>query len=94
MPQCILFQDVHELPSQELVQTALRRNSDVILASVEARVRPVAGPNWTVMLMGAHRESLSVTYTRYIALLIDAVLVARLKSQARCSHIVPVRHFP
>jgi hypothetical protein len=44
-------------------------------ASVEARVRPVVGPNWTVTRTGVHRESCSVTYTRYIALLIVAVLV-------------------
>lgn len=68
-----------------------------MLASVEARARPVVGPNWTVTRMGAHRESCSVTITtpdRWMALLIVAVLVASPKSQTRCSHTVPVCHFP
>ncbi|KAM0103368.1 hypothetical protein ACP6JE_001896 [Aspergillus fumigatus] len=76
LPQCIPFPDVQELPSLELVRTALRPGSDVMLASVEARARPVVGPNWTVTRMGAH------------------LLVASPKSQTRCSHTVPVCHFP
>ncbi|KAF4231752.1 hypothetical protein CNMCM6805_010341 [Aspergillus fumigatiaffinis] len=56
LPQCIPFPDVQELPSLELVRTVLRRGSDVMSASVEARVRPVVGPNWTVTRTGVHQD--------------------------------------
>jgi hypothetical protein len=47
-----------------------------MLVLVEARVRPAVGPNWTVTLTEAHCESCSVTYARYITLLIVAVIIA------------------